>query len=157
VFELQDRIIQEDCPGTEYVTHGEQGAGLAKGKRSGSPLVYEAFSKALELYGHNFDRTICAGPKEADCERALAINPGYTAGALDPGDSRWFDPGPLWLGHRLRPPLTKWSRLRAIAPLLAAPKSSDADMIRGGTPGHSGQHRRGERGRRRKRFALRPQ
>jgi TolB-like protein/class 3 adenylate cyclase len=75
VFALQDRITQDIVTALEVrLTFGEQARVWRK--RSGSPLVYEHFSKAQSYYV-NFGKHTHARAKEA-CERALAINPGYT-------------------------------------------------------------------------------
>jgi adenylate cyclase len=79
VFELQDRITQEIVTALEVrLTIGEQARVWRK--RSGSPLVYEHFSKAWRFYVH-FGRHTHVRAKEA-CERALAINSGYTPALL---------------------------------------------------------------------------
>ena len=74
VFELQDRITQEIVTALEVrLTFGEQARVWRK--RSGSPLVYEYFSKAESHYA-KFGKHTHGQAKEA-CEQALAINPGY--------------------------------------------------------------------------------
>jgi TolB-like protein/class 3 adenylate cyclase/tetratricopeptide (TPR) repeat protein len=124
VFELQDRITQEIVTALEVrLTHGEQARVWRK--RSGSPLVYEHFSKAWNYY-INFGKHTHARAKEA-CERALAINPGYT-------------PALLILGFTLVDQVRfGWDAAAtyeaaldcADRALLADPQSSDAYMIRG--------------------------
>jgi TolB-like protein/class 3 adenylate cyclase len=75
MFELQDRITQDIASALEVsLTLGEQARVWRK--RSGSPLVYEHFSKAQSYY-NQFGKHTHARAKEA-CERALAINPDYT-------------------------------------------------------------------------------
>jgi TolB-like protein/class 3 adenylate cyclase len=75
VFELQDRITRDIVSALEVrLTLGEQARVWCK--RSGSPMVYEHFSKAQSYY-NQFGKHTHAQAKEA-CERALAINPGYT-------------------------------------------------------------------------------
>ncbi|MBS0527057.1 MAG: hypothetical protein JSS04_25745 [Proteobacteria bacterium] len=79
VFELQDRITQEIVTALEVrLTYGEEVRVWRK--RSGSPLVYEHFSKAWNYYV-DFGKHTHVRAKEA-CERALAINPGYTPALL---------------------------------------------------------------------------
>jgi TolB-like protein/class 3 adenylate cyclase len=79
VFELQDRITQEIVTALEVrLTFGEQ-ARIWR-KRSGSPLVYEYFSKAEGDYA-KFGKHTHVRAKDA-CDHALAINPGYTPALL---------------------------------------------------------------------------
>ena len=79
VFELQDRITQDIVSALEVrLAFGEHARVWRK--RSGSPLVYEHFSKA-QSYFLQFGKHTHAQAKEA-CERALAINPGYTPALL---------------------------------------------------------------------------
>jgi TolB-like protein/class 3 adenylate cyclase len=126
VFEVQDRITQEIATALEVrLTHGEQARVWRR--RSGSPLVYEHFSKAWNYYV-NFGRHTHVQAKEA-CERALAINPEY-------------GPALLFLGFTLVDQARfGWVADAAAAyeaaldcadrALLADPQSSDAYMIRG--------------------------
>jgi TolB-like protein len=75
VFDLQDRITQEIVSALEVrLALGEQARVWRK--RSGSPLVYECFSKGRVLYV-NFDRHTHAQAR-AEFERALEINPVFT-------------------------------------------------------------------------------
>ena len=75
VFELQDRITQDIVSALEVrLTLGEQARVWRK--RSGSMIVFEHFSKAQSYYNH-FGKHTHAQAREA-CERALAIDPGYT-------------------------------------------------------------------------------
>jgi adenylate cyclase len=75
VFDLQDRITQEIVSALEVrLAFGEQVRVWRK--RSGSPLVYEYFSKGRSLYV-NFDRHTHAQAR-AEFERALEINPVFT-------------------------------------------------------------------------------
>ena len=75
VFDLQDRITQEIVSALEVrLAFGEQVRVWRK--RSGSPLVYECFSKGRSLYV-NFDRHTHAQAR-AEFERALEINPVFT-------------------------------------------------------------------------------
>jgi TolB-like protein/class 3 adenylate cyclase len=79
VFELQDRITQDIVSALEVrLAFGEQARVWRK--RSGSPLVYEHFLKAQNYYTQ-FGRLTHAQAKEC-CERALALNPGYTPALL---------------------------------------------------------------------------
>ena len=80
VFELQDRITQEILMATGSPPDPRRARVWRK--RSGSPLVYEHFSKAWNYYV-NFGRHTHVQAKEA-CERALAINADIP-GALDLG------------------------------------------------------------------------
>jgi adenylate cyclase len=126
VFELQDRITQEIVTALEVrLTHGEQARVWRK--RSGSPLVYEHFSKAWNYYV-NFGRHSHVQAKEA-CERALAINAGYTPALLilpftlvDQGRFGWVADAAAAYEAALD---------CADRALLADPESSDAYMIRG--------------------------
>ena len=75
VFELQDRITQDIVAALEVkLAFGEEARVWRK--RSGSPLVYECFSKGRSLYV-NFDRHTHAQAR-AELERALEINPVFT-------------------------------------------------------------------------------
>jgi adenylate cyclase len=75
VFDLQDRITQDIVSALEVrLVAGEQVRVWRK--RSGSPLVYECFSKGRVLYT-NFDRYTHAQAR-AEFERALEINPVFT-------------------------------------------------------------------------------
>jgi TolB-like protein len=75
VFDLQDRITQDIVSALEVrLVAGEQVRVWQK--RSGSPLVYECFSKGRVLYV-NFDRRTHAQAR-AEFERALEINPVFT-------------------------------------------------------------------------------
>jgi TolB-like protein len=75
VFDLQDRITQDIVSALEVrLVAGEQVRVWRK--RSGSPLVYEWFSKGRVLYT-NFDRHAHAQAR-AEFERALEINPVFT-------------------------------------------------------------------------------
>jgi adenylate cyclase len=75
VFALQDRITQDIVAALEVrLTFGEQARVWRK--RSGSPLVYEYFSKGRSLYV-NFDRHTHAQAR-AEFERALEINRVFT-------------------------------------------------------------------------------
>jgi len=75
VFDLQDRITQEIVSALEVqLAFGEQVRVWRK--RSGSPLVYDYFSKGRSLYV-NFDRHTHAQAR-AEFERALEINPVFT-------------------------------------------------------------------------------
>jgi len=79
VFELQDRITQDIVSALEVrLAFGEQARVWRQ--RSGSPLVYEQFAKAQSYYVQ-FGKHTHAQAKEA-CERALAVNPGYTPALL---------------------------------------------------------------------------
>src|SRR5262245_27946183 len=126
VFELQDRITQEIVTALEVrLTHGEQARVWRK--RSGSPLVYEHFSKAWNYYV-NFGTHTHVRAKEA-CEHALAINPAYTPALLMLGftlvDLARFG----WVAD----PAAAYEAALDCADraLLADPQSSDAYMIRG--------------------------
>jgi adenylate cyclase len=82
VFALQDRITQDIVAALEVrLTHGEQARVWRK--RSGSPLVYEHFSKGRTLY-LNFARHTHAQAR-SEFERALAINPAYAPALLQLG------------------------------------------------------------------------
>jgi adenylate cyclase len=75
VFDLQDRITQDIVSALEVrLVVGEQARVWRK--RSGSPLVYECFSKGRSLYV-DFDRYAHAQAR-AEFERALEINPDFT-------------------------------------------------------------------------------
>ncbi|HEY6982248.1 adenylate/guanylate cyclase domain-containing protein [Reyranella sp.] len=79
VFALQDRITQDIVSALEVrLAFGEQARVWRQ--RSGSPLVYEQFAKAQSYYVQ-FGKHTHAQAKEA-CERALAINPGFTPALL---------------------------------------------------------------------------
>jgi adenylate cyclase len=126
VFELQDRITQEIVTALEVrLTHGEQARVWRK--RSGSPLVYEHFSKAWNYYV-NFGRHTHVRAKEA-CERALVINPGYTPAflilAFTLVDQARFG----WVADAAA--AYEAARDCADRALLEDPQSSDAYMIRG--------------------------
>jgi len=126
VFELQDRITQEIVTALEVrLTRGEEARVWRK--RSGSPLVYEQFSKAWDHYV-NFGKHTHVRAKEA-CEQALAINPGYA-------------PALMILGYTLVDQARFGWVVDAAAAyqaaldcadraLLADPQSSEAYMIRG--------------------------
>jgi len=128
LFELQDRNQLRRFPALEYVCLTATGEGLAKA--SGSPLVYEHFSKAWKLL-RQVDRPLMCGQKE------------HASGLIDqPWIYRRSD---RW-GQRCRParfgcsPMRRrlrvgGSRLRRLRPL-AGPAKHDAYMIRG-TPGHA--------------------
>jgi TolB-like protein len=75
VFDLQDRITQDIVSALEVRLVAGEEARVWR-KRSGSPLVYECFSKGRVLYV-NFDRHTHAQAR-AEFERALEINPVYT-------------------------------------------------------------------------------
>jgi adenylate cyclase len=82
VFELQDRITQDIVAALEVrLTFGEQARVWRA--RSGSPLVYEHFSKGRTLY-LNFARLTHAQAR-SEFERALAINPAYAPALLQLG------------------------------------------------------------------------
>jgi adenylate cyclase len=126
VFELQDRITQEIVTALEVrLTYGEQARVWRK--RSGSPLVYEHFSKAWNYYV-NFGKHTHVRAKEA-CERALAINPEYTPGLLMLGltlvDQARFG----WVADAAA--AYEAALDCADRALLADPQSSDAYVIRG--------------------------
>jgi len=79
VFELQDRITQEIVTALEVrLTYGEEVRVWRK--RSGSPLVYEHFSKAWNYYV-KFGKHTHVRAKNAS-ESALAINPVYAPALL---------------------------------------------------------------------------
>jgi TolB-like protein/class 3 adenylate cyclase len=126
VFELQDRITQEIVTALEVrLTSGEQARVWRK--RSGSPLVYEHFSKAWNYYV-DFGKHTHVRAMEA-CEQALAINAGYTPALMILG---------FTLVDRAR---FGWVADAAAAyaaaldcadrALLADPQSSEAYMVRG--------------------------
>jgi TolB-like protein len=126
VFELQDKITQEIVTAMEVrLTFGEMGRVWRK--RSGSPLVYENFSKAWNNYDQ-FGRHTHVRAKEA-CEQALAINPRYTPALLILGftlvdQARWG-----WVTDAAS--AYEAALDCADQALLADPQSSDAYMIRG--------------------------
>jgi TolB-like protein/class 3 adenylate cyclase len=126
VFELQDRITQDIVSALEVRLAFGEGAQVWR-KRSGSPMVYEYFSKAHNYYVQ-FGKHTHAQAKEA-CERALAINPEYT-------------PALLFLGFTLVDQARFGWALDAAAAYKAAlecadralqadPESSDGYMIKG--------------------------
>jgi adenylate cyclase len=79
VFALQDRITQDIVTALEVrLTYGEQARVWRA--RSGSPLVYEHFSKGRTLYV-NFAKHTHAQAR-SEFERALAINPAYAPALL---------------------------------------------------------------------------
>ena len=79
VFALQDRITQDIVTALEVrLTYGEQARVWRA--RSGSPLVYEHFSKGRNLYV-NFAKHTHAQARN-EFERALAINPAYAPALL---------------------------------------------------------------------------
>jgi TolB-like protein/class 3 adenylate cyclase len=79
VFALQDRITQDIVTALEVrLTFGEQARVWRA--RSGSPLVYEHFSKGRNLYV-NFAKHTHAQARN-EFERALAINPAYAPALL---------------------------------------------------------------------------
>src|SRR6516165_3369726 len=79
VFALQDRITQDIVTALEVrLTYGEQARVWRT--RSGSPLVYEHFSKGRNLYV-NFAKHTHAQARN-EFERALAINPAYAPALL---------------------------------------------------------------------------
>ena len=126
VFELQDRITQEIVTALEVrLTYGEQARVWRK--RSGSPLVYEHFSKAWNYYV-NFGRHTHVRAKEA-CERALAINPGYTPALLILGFTLVDQARFGWVADAAA--AYEAALDCADRALLADPQSSDAYMIRG--------------------------
>jgi adenylate cyclase len=82
VFALQDRITQDIVAALEVrLTFGEQARVWRA--RSGSPLVYEHFSKGRTLY-LNFAKHTHARAR-SEFERALAINPAYAPALLQLG------------------------------------------------------------------------
>jgi len=126
VFELQDRITQDIVSALEVrLTLGEQARVWRK--RSGSPMVYEHFSKAASYY-NQFGKHTHAQAKEA-CERALAINPGYTPVLLFLGltlvDQARFG----WVADAAA--AYKAALECADRALQADPESSDGYMIKG--------------------------
>jgi TolB-like protein/class 3 adenylate cyclase len=126
VFELQDRITQDIVTALEVrLTFGEQVRVWRK--RSGSPLVYEHFSKAWNYYV-NFGKHTHGRAKEA-CEQALAINPGYTPALLILGFTLADQARFGWVAD----PAAAYEAALDCADraLLADPQSSDAYMIRG--------------------------
>ena len=126
VFELQDRITQEIVTALEVrLTAGEQARVWRK--RSGSPLVYEHFSKAWNYYV-NFGRHTHVRAKEA-CEHALAINPGYTPALLILGFTLVDQARFGWVADAAA--AYEAALDCADRALLADPQSSDAYMIRG--------------------------
>ena len=126
VFELQDRITQEIVTALEVrLTYGEQARVWRK--RSGSPLVYEHFSKAWD-YFVNFGRHTHVQAKEA-CERALDINPGYTPALLILGFTLVDQARFSWVADAAA--AYQAALDCADRALLADPQSSDAYMIRG--------------------------
>jgi TolB-like protein/cytochrome c-type biogenesis protein CcmH/NrfG len=79
VFALQDRITQDIVTALEVrLMYGEQARVWRT--RSGSPLVYEHFSKGRTLYV-NFAKHTHAQAR-SEFERTLAINPTYAPGLL---------------------------------------------------------------------------
>ena len=126
VFELQDRITQEIVTALEVrLTYGEQARVWRK--RSGSPLVYEHFSKAWNYYV-NFGKHTHVRAKEA-CEHALAINPGYTPALLILGFTLVDQARFGWVADAAA--AYEAALDCADRALLADPQSSDAYMIRG--------------------------
>jgi adenylate cyclase len=126
IFELQDRITQEIVTALEVrLTHGEQARVWRK--RSGSPLVYEHFSKAWSYYV-NCGKHTHVRAKEA-CERALAINPGYTPALLILGFTLVDQARFGWVADAAA--AYEAALDCANRALLADPQSSDAYMIRG--------------------------
>lgn len=126
VFELQDRITQDIVTALEVrFAFGEQAKVWRK--RSGSPLVYEHFSKAWSHY-IKFGKHTHVRAAEA-CESALAINPGYTPALLILGftfvDQARFG----WVADAAS--AYEAALDCADRALLADPQSSDAYMIRG--------------------------
>ena len=126
VFELQDRITQEIVTALEVrLTSGEEARVWRK--RSGSPLVYEHFSKAWSFYVH-FGRHTHVRAKEA-CERALAINPGYTPALMILGITLVDQARFGWVADAAT--ACQAALDCADRALLADPQSSDAYIIRG--------------------------
>ena len=126
VFELQDRITQEIVTALEVrLTYGEQARVWRK--RSGSPLVYEHFSKAWNYYVH-FGKHTHGRAKEA-CEHALAINPGYTPALLILGFTLVDQARFGWVADAAS--AYEAALDCADRALLADPQSSDAYMVRG--------------------------
>jgi len=126
VFELQDRITQDIAAALEVrLTHGEQARVWRK--RSGSPLVYEHFSKAWRHYVE-FGKHTHVRAKEA-CERALAINPGYTPALWILGFTLVDQARFGWVADAAAAYAAALDC--ADRALLADPQTSDAHMIRG--------------------------
>ena len=128
VFELQDRITQEIVTALEVrLTSGEQARVWRK--RSGSPAVYEHFSKAWNYYV-NFGKHTHVRAKEA-CERALAINAGYTPALMILGFTLVDQARFGWVPDATAAYAAALDC--ADRALLVDPQSSDAYMIRGYT------------------------
>ena len=126
MFELQDRITQDIASALEVsLTLGEQARVWRK--RSGSPLVYEHFSKA-QSYFLQFGKHTHAQAKEA-CERALAINPGYTPALLFLGYTLVDQARFGWVPDAAA--AYKAALECADRALQADPESSDGYMIKG--------------------------
>jgi TolB-like protein/class 3 adenylate cyclase/Flp pilus assembly protein TadD len=126
VFELQDRITQDIVTALEVrLTYGEQARVWRK--RSGSPLVYEHFSKA-ESYYAKFGKHTHVRAKEA-CESALAINPGYTPALLILAFTLVDQARFGWVADAAA--AYKAAFACADRALQADPQSSDGYMIRG--------------------------
>jgi TolB-like protein/class 3 adenylate cyclase len=126
VFELQDRITQEIVTALEVrLIYGEEVRVWRK--RSGSPLVYEHFSKAWNYYD-KFGRHTHVRAKEA-CEHALVINPGYAPALFIMGltlvDQARFG----WVADAAATYETALACADRI--LQADPQSSEAYVIRG--------------------------
>jgi TolB-like protein/class 3 adenylate cyclase/Flp pilus assembly protein TadD len=126
VFELQDRITQDIVSALEVrLAFGEQARVWRK--RSGSPMVYEHFSKA-ESYYNQFGKHTHAQVKEA-CERALAINPDYTPALLFLGFTLVDQARFGWVADAAA--AYKAALECADRALQADPASSDGYMIKG--------------------------
>jgi TolB-like protein/class 3 adenylate cyclase len=126
VFELQDRITQDIVSALEVrLAFGEHARVWRK--RSGSPLVYEHFSKA-QSYFLQFGKHTHAQAKEA-CERALAINPGYTPALLFLGYTLVDQARFGWVADAAA--AYKAALECADRALQADPESSDGYMIKG--------------------------
>jgi TolB-like protein/class 3 adenylate cyclase len=126
VFELQDRITQEIVTALEVrLTSGEQARVWRK--RSGSPLVYEHFSKAWSYYV-DFGKHTHVRAKEA-CEQALAINPGYTPALMMLGFTLVDQARFGWVADAAAAYAAALDC--ADRALLADPQSSEAYMTRG--------------------------
>ncbi|MBN9488367.1 MAG: adenylate/guanylate cyclase domain-containing protein [Alphaproteobacteria bacterium] len=126
VFALQDRITQDIVSALEVrLTLGEQARVWLK--RSGSPMVYEHFSKAQSYY-NQFGKHTHAQAKEA-CERALAINPGYTPVLLFLGFTLVDQARFGWVADAAA--AYKASLECADRALQADPESSEGYMIKG--------------------------
>ena len=126
VFELQDRITQEIVTALEVrLTYGEEVRVWRR--RSGSPLVYEHFSKAWNCYVR-FEKHTHVRAKEAS-ESALAINPVYAPALMILGFTLVDQARFGWVGDAAA--AYKAALDCADRALLADPQSSEAYMIRG--------------------------